>query len=128
MVGDAQSKDPLPAVLRLRLLFGNGAMLGPGKADLLELIRETGSIAAAGRRMKMSYKRAWMLVETMNESFREPLVDSARGGARGGGARLTTAGETVLAHYRRLERRAAEAGAEEIAAIRGMARDMFGQK
>jgi len=103
-------------------------MLGPGKADLLELIGETGSIAAAGRRMKMSYKRAWSLVEAMNAAFTEPLVDSSRGGQGGGGARLTPAGEAVLARYRRLEASAAEAGAEEIAAIAGMLRDMSGGK
>ncbi|WP_430523070.1 winged helix-turn-helix domain-containing protein [Ponticoccus litoralis] len=65
--------------LRIRILFGEDAMLGPGKADLLERIRDTGSIAAAGRTMSMSYKRAWMLVEEMNTAFREPLVDSTRG-------------------------------------------------
>ena len=113
--------------LRLRIVFGDGVMLGPGKADLLEGIRETGSIAAAGRRMRMSYKRAWMLVETMNATFREPLVESVRGGAQGGGARLTPAGEAVLAHYRRLEGRAAEAGAGEIAAIRDMLRAPGGE-
>jgi molybdate transport system regulatory protein len=112
--------------IRLRIVFGDAVMLGPGKADLLEGIRETGSIAAAGRRMKMSYKRAWMLVETMNAAFREPLVDSVRGGARGGGARLTPAGEAVLEHYRQLEARAAGAGADEIAAIRKMLRDVAG--
>jgi molybdate transport system regulatory protein len=109
-------------------VFGEDAMLGPGKADLLELIREAGSIAAAGRRMKMSYKRAWMLVEEMNAAFAEPLVDSTRGGAKGGGAHLTAAGEAVLANYRRLEGRVAEAGAAEIAAIRGMLRDIADRK
>ena len=69
--------------LRMRILFGDSAMLGPGKADLLELIRDTGSIAAAGRAMSMSYKRAWSLVEEMNHAFRAPLVDSSRGGASG---------------------------------------------
>lgn len=114
--------------IRLRLRFGEDAMLGPGKADLLELIRETGSIAAAGRAMSMSYKRAWVLVETMNTAFREPLVERARGGARGGGARLTESGAAVLAHYREAERAAARAGAEPIAAIRSMLRDMSGGK
>lgn len=112
---------PLPR-LRLRVVFGGGAMLGPGKADLLELIAETGSIAEAGRRMGMSYKRAWTLVETLNAAFQEPLVQSTRGGARGGGARLTGAGEAVLATYRRLETRAAEAGAGEVAALHAMLR------
>ena len=103
--------------LHLRVVFGPGAMLGPGKARLLEAIRETGSISAAGRSMNMSYKRAWMLVENLNATFREPLVDSTRGGAKGGGAVLTEAGETVLAHYRSLEARAAEAGAGEMASL-----------
>ncbi|MGB8624341.1 MAG: LysR family transcriptional regulator [Paracoccaceae bacterium] len=109
--------------LRLRLVFGETAMLGPGKADLLELIHETGSISAAGRRMKMSYKRAWMLVEEMNTAFRDPLVQSVRGGASGGGASLTEAGWTVLSNYRALEVRTAQAGAEEIAAIRQLLSD-----
>jgi len=99
-------------------------MLGPGKADLLDLIRETGSISAAGRRMGMSYKRAWLLVETMNAIFCDPLVESSRGGAQGGGARLTPTGEAVLAHYRRLEARAGEAGAEDVAALMAMRADI----
>ncbi|PZQ99718.1 MAG: hypothetical protein DI533_03445 [Cereibacter sphaeroides] len=120
--------DPATTRLRLRLLFGADAMLGPGKADLLQLIRDTGSISAAGRRMGMSYKRAWMLVEEMNAVFREPLVDSARGGSGGGGARLTEAGVRVLALYRALEDRLAETGAAEIAALSAMVRDIPGKK
>jgi len=108
--------------LRIRIVFGEGAMLGPGKADLLERIRETGSISAGGRAMSMSYKRAWLLVEEMNGAFREPLVASTRGGPKGGGARLTEAGETVLAQYRKLEEIMAEAGAAEIGALRAMLR------
>ncbi|MCA0921965.1 winged helix-turn-helix domain-containing protein [Pseudooceanicola nanhaiensis] len=109
--------------LRLRIHFGN-AMMGPGKADLLENIRETGSIAAAGRAMSMSYKRAWSLVEEMNAAFQAPLVERNRGGAQGGGTALTDMGEAVLAHYRRLEAITAEAGAKEIAALRALVRDM----
>ncbi|MCL4189264.1 MAG: LysR family transcriptional regulator [Rhodobacteraceae bacterium] len=101
-------------------------MLGPGKAELLEGIRQTGSIAAAGRRMTMSYKRAWMLVEEMNRAFRDPLVASTRGGAKGGGAQLTEAGEAVLANYRKLEDILAEAGAARIGALRSMLRDGSG--
>jgi len=112
------------ADIRLRLLFGGDARLGPGKADLLELIRETGSISAAGRRMGMSYKRAWTLVETLNNIFCEPLVLSTRGGPSGGGASLTETGERVLAHYRQLEERARAAGAADIAALEGLLRDM----
>lgn len=124
---DARSpapEDPQPDPrLRIRIVFGDGAMLGPGKVDLLDGIRRTGSIAAAGRAMAMSYKRAWLLVEEMNRAFREPLVDASRGGPQGGGARLTQAGEAVLAQYRGLEEIAAEAGAARIGAIRAMLRD-----
>ncbi|SDH41430.1 winged helix-turn-helix domain-containing protein [Alloyangia pacifica] len=109
--------------LRLRILFGTDAMLGPGKADLLEHIRATGSIAAAGRAMAMSYKRAWSLVEEMNRAFRAPLVDSSRGGAKGGGAHLTATGEEVLANYRALEDIIAEAGADRIETLQGLLRD-----
>ena len=119
---------PPPARMILRIVFGGDAMLGPGKADLLQGIRDTGSISAAGRRMAMSYKRAWTLVEEMNAAFRDPLVDSARGGAGGGGARLTPAGETVLCLYREIEDSAARAGMAQIEMLRSMLSDVSGQK
>ena len=121
---DTASAPPATPRLRLRIVFGDDAMLGPGKADLLEHIRDTGSIAAAGRRMNMSYKRAWMLVEEMNGAFRDPVVSSTRGGAKGGGARLTEAGEAVLANYRKLEEITAEAGAARIGLLQSMLRDL----
>lgn len=107
--------------LKLRILF-DGAMLGPGKAELLERIRDTGSISAAGRGMAMSYKRAWMLVEEMNHAFTTPLVESVRGGPGGGGARLTGTGEEVLRLYRAIEDRALAAAAPEIDAIEALLR------
>ncbi len=110
--------------LRLRVVFDDDAMIGPGKADLLELIRDTGSISAAGRAMRMSYKRAWMLVETLNTTFEAPLVQSTRGGPQGGGASLTRTGAAVLHHYRALEAACRDAGAEEIAALRDLLADM----
>lgn len=117
--------SPLPqARLRLRIRFDHGPMLGPGKVELLEAIRDTGSISAAGRGMNMSYKRAWMLVEEMNAAFRAPLVDSARGGPGGGGARLTEAGEEVLACYHAILTAARQGAAAEIEALRGMLRDI----
>lgn len=118
----------MDARLRLRIVLEPGAMLGPGRMDLLELISATGSISAAGRRMGMSYKRAWTLVEAMNAIFRAPLVESTRGGAKGGGATLTKDGETVLAAYRRIEIKLAEAAAPELAVLAGMLGDMSGGK
>jgi molybdate transport system regulatory protein len=95
-----------PSGPQLRILLGNAIAIGPGKADLLEAIARTGSIAAAGRALGMSYRRAWLLVETMNQSFRTPLVGAAKGGKRGGGATLTANGAEVLARYRSMETRA----------------------
>jgi molybdate transport system regulatory protein len=103
---------------RLRLSLRKGTAFGPGKADLLEGIRDTGSIAAAGRQMKMSYTRAWGLVSEMNAEFRAPLIESAKGGAVRGGAILTALGEEVLERYRRMERAAARAVATDLAALR----------
>ena len=97
------SVPPMPhpdsPVFRLRIVFPGRGMIGPGKAELLQRIGETGSIAAAGRAMRMSYKRAWQLVETMNTMFTEPVVTSVRGGPKGGGATLTATGAEVLAAY-----------------------------
>lgn len=107
--------------LKLRILF-DGAMIGPGKAELLERIGATGSIAAAGRGMAMSYKRAWMLVEEMNAAFAQPLVASARGGQGGGGARLTDSGAEVLRLYREVVTRSETAAAAPLAALEGMLR------
>lgn len=109
--------------VRLRLLLGPSIAIGPGKAELLRGIRETGSIAAAGRRMNMSYRRSWLLVRTMNTCFREPLVDAAKGGSGGGGARLTDAGLRVLTLYEEMERKALQSIAGEAAGLHAMMRD-----
>jgi molybdate transport system regulatory protein len=95
--------------LSIRIGLKADVALGPGKADLLQGIEETGSIAAAGRRMGMSYKRAWYLIDTLNGYFREPLVISVKGGKAGGGAHLTDIGKAVLAAYREAERDASAA-------------------
>ncbi len=89
--------------LSLRIRLGGPDMIGPGKAELLDRIAATGSIAAAARDMGMSYKRAWMLVETLNAMFDAPLVEAARGGSGKGGAVLTARGQAVLEEYRRVE-------------------------
>lgn len=114
--------------LRLRLVFGDRLVFGPGKAELLARIRATGSIAAAGRAMGMSYKRAWSLVEEMNAAFAGPLVASARGGAGGGGAALTDLGAEVLAAYEAMVARSLADNAGALAAIAARLRDMSGGK
>ena len=123
-----QDSPHSPPRLRLRIQFGDDAMLGPGKADLLEQIQATGSIAAAGRAMGMSYKRAWSLVEEMNAAFQPALVDRARGGAQGGGAALSETGQQVLAHYRRIEDIATQSSTAEMDALRQLLIDMSGGK
>ena len=88
--------------------------MGPGKAQLLEHIGATGSISAAAREMSMSYRRAWQLVDAVNQSFGEALVATETGGRRGGGARLTPFGEEVLRRYRKMEDAASLAIAPEL--------------
>jgi molybdate transport system regulatory protein len=88
--------------LSIRIDLASGGRIGPGKIALLEEIGRSGSISAAGRAMKMSYRRAWQLVEDLNQTL-GPVVETATGGAGGGGARLTEAGKTVVQEYRALE-------------------------
>jgi molybdate transport system regulatory protein len=100
--------------LQLRLLLDGVIALGPGKAALLRGIQESGSISAAARAMSMSYRRAWLLVEDMNRCFRQPLVETSTGGARGGGARLTDNGRDVLARYTAMQQAALAAVQSDI--------------
>ncbi len=88
---------------RLRLMLADGVVVGPGKATLLEEIARTGSIAAAGRAMGMSYKRAWSLIEELNRYFGTPVVETTRGGRDFGGAVLTGLGRKVVDLYRAAE-------------------------
>jgi molybdate transport system regulatory protein len=114
---------PLDSPLaRVRVHLGPELMLGPGKAELLEGIAATGSIAEAGRRMGMSYQRAWSLVQTLNAGFAEPLVERQRGGSGGGGARLTATGERVLDLYRAVERDCQRAVDKRAAALQALQR------
>src|SRR5256885_3251117 len=94
-------------VPKIRILIGAVVAIGPGKADLLAAIARSGSISAAAREMKMSYRRAWLLVEAMNAAFRRPLVETLTGGRSGGGARITHLGSQVLRRYRAMESRGA---------------------
>ena len=115
-------RHPAKAGLHLRVVLAGGAVLGPGRAELLEGIRDLGSIAAAGRAMGMSYRRAWLLVDGTARDFGAPVVEARPGGAHGGGAGLTPLGIEVVALYRRLEARAADSGAAEIGALQALVR------
>lgn len=112
------SQVPPDGLSHLRVTLSDTAYMGPGRADLLELIASTGSISAAGKAMGMSYKRAWSLVQALNSGFGIPLVESSRGGAAQGGAHLTEAGTTVLAHYRAMQDKTRAAIADDVAALR----------
>jgi molybdate transport system regulatory protein len=116
------------ARLKVSIVFESGARIGPGKAALLESIRDTGSISAAARDMGMSYKRAWLLLDSMNQAFTEPVVTAAPGGAGGGGATLTPFGAEVLERYRRINDRATATADDDIAALARRARPEAGPK
>lgn len=103
----------------LRISFPHEDRLGRGKMELLEHIRETGSISAAGRAMDMSYRRAWLLVSDMNRMFKQPVVESQRGGQKGGGAALTPFGEELLARFRRMEETVRVTLASDLAWLEG---------
>ena len=91
--------------------------MGPGRADLMQGIAETGSISAAGKRMGMSYKRAWSLVQALNEGWGSPLVETSRGGAAQGGASLTVDGAFVLERYRAMQEATRTAIAPDVASM-----------
>lgn len=108
------STSPLDAKTRFRVQVKHAVAIGPGKADVLQAIAETGSIAEAGRRLGMSYQRVWSLVRAMNGDFVEPLVLTQRGGAAGGGAGLTPMGTQTLMIYRAIELDAERAVAKRL--------------
>ncbi|PIQ96856.1 MAG: LysR family transcriptional regulator [Nitrospinae bacterium CG11_big_fil_rev_8_21_14_0_20_56_8] len=91
---------------RIRIMVEDKIALGPGKIDLLETVRTTGSISRAARTMGLSYRRAWDMIDTMNQCFRQPLVESTTGGKGGGGAHLTPFGEKMARIYREMESKA----------------------
>ena len=103
--------------LSIRIDLASGARIGPDKIALLEAIRSTGSISAAARSIGMSYRRAWLLVEEINRTLREPAVTAETGGARGGGAKVTPVGERVVDLYRAIETQARSAAGGEFRAI-----------
>jgi molybdate transport system regulatory protein len=95
--------------LRLRIRLGEDIAMGPGKADLLDAIAASGSISSAARSLGMSYRRAWLLVETMNKCFATPLVQAKTGGRSGGGAEITPLGREAVRHYRAMQKAAEKA-------------------
>lgn len=105
------------ARFRMRVTSGDTISVGPGKIALLEAIRETRSITAAAKSIGMSYRRAWILVDELNDSLRKPAVRSAKGGERGGGSELTEVGDALVGLYRRIEQRAASTCAEDVKSL-----------
>jgi molybdate transport system regulatory protein len=104
--------SPAPHV-RIRVDFAPGCSVGPGKVSLLEAIESEGSLTLAARLLAMSYRRAWNLLDDLNQSFAAPMVETAVGGKSGGGARLTDSGRALIRVFRDLER-----GTERLAARR----------
>jgi molybdate transport system regulatory protein len=109
--------------LSIRIDLASGDRIGPGKIALLEAIRSTGSISAAARSIGMSYRRAWLLVEEINQTLREPAVRAETGGPRGGGAVVTPVGERVVGLYRAIESQARSAAGGEFRAIGKLVRN-----
>lgn len=109
--------------LTVRIDFGSAGALGPGKIRLLEAIDRTGSISQAGRSLGMSYRRAWLLVDDLNRSFRAPVVATQPGGRRGGGAELTRFGRELIRRYRAIETRAETAAKRQMRGLEAALRD-----
>jgi molybdate transport system regulatory protein len=108
--------------LTVRIDFGSAGALGPGKIRLLEAIGKTGSISQAGRSLGMSYRRAWLLVDDLNRSFRVPVVVTQPGGAQGGGAELTRFGRGLIKKYRAIESRAEAAAKRQMRDLEAVVR------
>jgi molybdate transport system regulatory protein len=115
-------RQPPEVRLRLRVNVGEVVAIGPGKVSLLEAVAEHGSISAAARSIEMSYRRAWLLLDELNRSLKQPAFETAQGGERGGGTRLTVTGEAVVHHYREAERAALAAGRPQLVKLLGLMR------
>jgi len=102
---------------RIRVYRDTSIAIGPGRIALLEAIQRAGSISGAARELKMSYRRAWLLVDETNKSLKAPAVSSSEGGVSGGGSQLTETGKKIVAHYRAAEALAAKAAASELNAL-----------
>jgi molybdate transport system regulatory protein len=113
----SRKKACAAVIVRPRIQFGPALAIGPGKIDLLRAVAETHSISAAARALGLTYKRAWLLIDTLNAGFGRPVVETATGGRGGGGARLTPLGEQLVARYDALEARLNAAARAELAAL-----------
>jgi molybdate transport system regulatory protein len=123
----AKGKPIKLGLSHLRITLSESFYIGPGRADLMELIAETGSISEAAKRMGMSYKRAWGLVQVLNEGFGAPLVEASRGGNTQG-ASLTAAGREVLERYRGMQEATRKAIARDVEALAVLHTDMSARK
>src|SRR6185503_14968077 len=105
------------ARLSIRIDFEGSESFGPGKVRLLELIEQHGSIRSAAAAMNMSYRHAWLLLQAVEDTFGAPVMTTATGGAKGGGAKLTELGKSIIARYRAIEKEAAKAAASELSEL-----------
>lgn len=108
---------------RFRILYGRHIALGPGKVELLTWVGKTGSINQAAKQMGMSYMRAWSLIQAMHKCFKQPVIETARGGHERGGAELTPTGRRVVELYRRMEKDSLQAVQADWRALRKLLRD-----
>lgn len=120
---NTRSRKSARAILvRPRLYIGESIAIGPGKIDLLRQVALTRSISAAARALGMTYKRAWLLLDTLNQGFGRPVVKTATGGKGGGGATLTALGSHLVERYAAIEARVNEAAQDELDALRRLTR------
>tara|TARA_Y100000588_G_C13721275_1_gene697388 strand:- start:94 stop:474 length:381 start_codon:yes stop_codon:yes gene_type:complete len=112
---------------QIRILFGSATTLGPGKVTVLETIAKTGSISATARELGMSYRRCWMLVDSLNHCFCEPVITTVTGGTNGGGAAITPFGCEIIRRYRDIETKAAHSVRSEIDALCALMTEPDGQ-
>lgn len=116
------------AHIQVTLVLKSGARIGPGKVALLESVHSSGSISGAAREMGMDYKRAWLLIDSLNQAFKIPTVERTTGGTGGGGAALTPFGEELLANYRKLEATVQKLMGSDLAALERKSSGKAGQK
>jgi len=119
---EASAKTRPEVHFRMRIRKGDTIVLGPGKVELLEAVRQHGSISAAARSLDMSYRRAWLLVDELNRSLTSPATVSEQGGQSGGGCTLTPVGENIIRLYRDVETQAHQACAKQLSELTALVR------